>query len=166
MSNFPPIRIVVLNGLIDIKARLQANPDALDDAPYDNETKRILKELLAPVIVQTVVEKDVTKATKQRGRPTKDIKLTEDDQQLLKKELDALVKDLNELKGGDELPTNERIQIAKTKANLLEQLLKMMERYTHARHMEDFKEVVVTILNDLVTESDRGVFLARLEPYR
>ena len=164
MSNFPPLRLAVLSGLIGLKDQL----DTLDEptCPYDDETKQALRDLLAPKIVEKVVEKEVPQAGAGRGRPTKDIKLDAEDQKKVLDEIKSTIEVLNAMGSGEGLPTNERIQIAKTKSGLLDQQLKMMERHTTVQKMEAFKETVIGILNDLVSESDREIFLKRVEPFR
>jgi hypothetical protein len=42
----------------------------------------------------------------------------------------------------------------------------MRERNVTAQKMEEFIETVISIVDDLVPEADREVFLKRLEPYR
>lgn len=158
--------MAVLTGLVGLKSQL----DSLNDpsCPYDEETKLVLLDLLAPKVVEKVVEKEVQVAAKNgRGRPTKDIQLSDEDQQKVLDEIKATIEDLNSMGTGETaLPTNERIQIAKTKTGLLDQLLKMIERHTTTQRMEAFKEEVIRILDDLVTEADREVFMKRLEPFR
>jgi len=53
MSNFPPLRTAVLTGLLGLKDHL----DTLDNenCPYDEETKTMVRDLLAPKVVDTVV---------------------------------------------------------------------------------------------------------------
>lgn len=165
MHNFPPLRLAVLTGLISLQDQLAALDEP--DCPYDDETKDALRRLLAPRIVEKVVEKEViVEAKSGRGRPTKDVKLDADDQRKVLEEIQSTIKDLNEMGSGQGLQTNERIQIAKTKTGLLDALLKMMERHTTVAKMEGFKEEVIKILDDLVSEADRELFLKRIEPLR
>lgn len=165
MSNFPPLRIAVLTGLVGLKNNLDSLTD--ENCPYDEETKQALLDLLAPKVVEKIVEKEVPQAGGAgRGRPSKDIRLAEEDQQKVLDEIKATIESLNAMGSGEGLPTNERIQIAKTKSGLLDQLLKMMERHTTVQRMESFKEEVIKILDDLVTEADRETFMKRLEPFR
>lgn len=165
MSSFPPLRMAVLSGLLAIKDDLPM----LDDpqSPYDSETTDILKRLLAPTTVEVVVEKEVPVEMKAgRGRPSKEVRLSQEDQEKLHSEIRELIDALNTMGTGEGLQTNERIQITKTKANLVDQLLKMRERNVTAQKMEEFMEVTISILNDFVSEADRETFLRRLEPYR
>lgn len=165
MNSFPPLRLAVLQGLV----HLQDNVEALDDAacPYDNETKDVLRKLLAPRVVEKIVEKEVGGGSAGRGRPSKDVKLDEESQKEVLSSIQKTLKDLEEMDVGDKgLETSARIQIAKTKTNLLDQLLKMMERHTAVVRLESFKETVIGVLEDLVTEADREIFLKRIEPFR
>lgn len=163
MSNFPPLRLAVLTGLLGLKDQLETLDQP--ECPYDPQTKQALRDLLEPRTVEKVVEKVVGGDKNARGRPTKDVQLNEKDQKMVLDEIKATIESLNDMKG-DTLPTNERIQIAKTKSSLLDQLLKMMERHTTVMKMEGFKEEVIGILDDLVSESDRELFQSRLEPFR
>jgi len=164
MSNFPPLRLAVLTGLVGLKNNLDSLNE--DSCPYDEETKQALLDLLAPKVIEKIVEKEVPQAGAGRGRPSKDVKLGEEDQKMVLDEVKATIEALNAMGSGEGLPTNERIQIAKTKSGLLDQLLKMMERHTTVQRMESFKEEVIKILDDLVTEADRETFMKRLEPFR
>lgn len=165
MTSYPPLRLAVLTGLLSIKENLGMLDDA--DSPYDAETTEVLKKLLAPSVVEKIVEKEVPVEPKAgRGRPSKDVRLSEEDQQTLTKEIHDLVKALNTMGTGEGLETRERIQITKTKASLLDQLLKMRERNTTASRVEEFMEVTIKILEDFATEENREQFLKRLEPYR
>jgi hypothetical protein len=167
MSNFPTLRIPVLMGLVTLKEQLLGDPEFLNqtDCPYDPEVKRILIELLATRVVERVVEKEV-RVTGDRGRPTKDIKLDDEDQRKVLEEIKKTLDSLNNMDAGSTLATSERIQIAKTKTGMLDQLLKMMERHTSVRRVEEFKENVIGILNDLVSEADRETFQNRMQPLR
>lgn len=166
MSSYPPLRAAVLTGLLTIKENL----DILDSAesPYDKETTDILKRLLAPEIKEVVTIKEVqVEAKSGRGRPSKDVRLSEEDQEKLTKEIRSLIDDLNNMGTGDTtLPTGERIQITKAKTNLVDQLLKMRERNVTAQKMEAFQETVIEILDAVVDEEGRELFLKKMEPYR
>src|SRR6476469_7610586 len=127
MKSFPPLRLAVLTGLSALKDDLPALDSP--ECPYDTETVALLKKLLAPEIKTVTVEKEVQVEMKAgRGRPSKDIKLSEEDQETLTKEIRDLIKALSDMGTGEGLETGERIQISKTKASLLDQLLKMRER--------------------------------------
>jgi predicted ArsR family transcriptional regulator len=164
-NSYPPLRLAVLTGLLDLKQNLGVL-DA-DENPYDKETTAVLKRLLEPEVREKIVEKEVhVEAKAGRGRPSKDIRLSESDQKLITDEINNLIAELKDMGNGETLQTGERIQITKTKANLVDQLLKMRERNSTAQKVEEFMEVVIKILEDYVQEADREQFLRRLEPYR
>jgi len=171
--NFPPLRIGLLQGLLGVKERVDADADALEGAPYDNETKSLLQRLFAPKVVEKRVEVPVDREPEKagRGRPSNDVALSAEDQDKLKSEIDSLMEELNQLgKGKDDdtvtLDTGERIKIIQVKSRLLDQLLKMQERIFNVKRNSEFQTVVIGILDDLVSEDDREVFLKRINPYR
>lgn len=158
----------VLTGLLELKERVLADPDFFENAtdlPYDGQTLSSLKKILAPQIVTKTIEKEVA-AKESRGRPTKDITLSQEDQEKVRTELQKLLDNLNTMADGPGLETSERIQITRLKTNLIEQLLKLQERAFNVKKMSQFQEVVVGILDDLMSESDREQFLKRIDPYR
>lgn len=167
MSTYPPLRIPVLQGLIAIRQQLDADPDFLnkDECPYDGDLKKVLVDLCAVREKEVVVEREVP-VTGQRGRPSKDIKLDADDQKKILTEIKSTIDSLNTMQMNANLQTGELIQIAKTKTGLLDQLLKMMERHTTVAKTEEFKENVIGILNDLVSEADREIFQQRMGAFR
>ena len=162
------MRLATLNQLVELKEQLAVDPEFLDreDCPYDNETRDILKELLKAKVVEKTVEKVVGGEKTGRGRPSKDIKLSEEDQQAIIDGIKKTMEELKEMSEREGLETNERIQIAKTRTTLMDQLLKMQERHYSVTKQQAFIENVVNILNDLVGEEEREVMLARLEQYR
>lgn len=160
MKHFPPLRLAVLQALVDIKANL----DRLDESEYDEETKKVLRDLLAPREIEVPVERVVE--VRGRGRPGKDVALSEEAKEKLDKTIIDLLTALENMGTGEGLETNERVQITKTQASLVRDLLQMRERNTTAQRMEEFMENVINILNDLVSEEDRDEFLRRLESFR
>lgn len=164
MSNFPPLRMAVLTGLIGLKSQLDTLADPA--CPYDEETKTALMELLAPKVIEKIVEKEVPQAGAGRGRPTKDIRLSDEDQQLVLDEIRATIESLNTLEATDGMDVREKLALLKTKGDQLERMLKLAERHTTVQKMGEFQEQVIRILDDLVSEADRENFMKRLEPYR
>lgn len=163
MKSFPPLRSSVLTALQELKEDLSV----LDkpSCPYDNETTTILKALLAPTTVEVIVEKQVGPANSV-GRPSKDIKLNEEDQALVLEEIKNNLESLKTLEAEDTLETNAKIQIIKTRAGLVDQMLKMQERHTSLTKTEHFKETVIRILDEIVDEKGREQFLKRIEEFR
>lgn len=169
MSNYPPLRLAALNQLASLQTQMEADPEFLenDDCPYDNETKELLAKLLKPRTVEVAVEKVVGGGGKAgRGRPSKEIKLSDEDQQKIIDEIKATLKGLKELADKENLETNESIQIAKTRTSLVDQLLKLQERYYSVTRNQQFIEDVIGILNDFGDEELREYVQNRLEQYR
>lgn len=171
MSNFsfPPLRIGVLSSLADLKERMDEDPAFIETSPYDNEARRVLSSLFEPKVVEKEVVREVVREVKAgRGRPTKDVALSEEDQEQVRRNIADLLAQLNDMGTGEDekLETNERIQIIKTKANLNEQLLKMQERVFNVKRMSDFQTIVLGVVEDLVPDADKHLFIERLEAYR
>lgn len=164
---FPPLRTGVLTALVDLKERIEENPDMMADSPYDAETRRVLLDLFKPKEVIREVIKEVARPAG-RGRPSKDVALSEEDMEKVRENIANLLTQLHNMGTGEgeKLETNERIQIIKTKANLNEQLLKMQERVFNIKRMSDFQTIVLGIVEDLVPDDDKHIFLERIGAYR
>jgi hypothetical protein len=82
-----------------------------------------------------------------------------------------MLKELRELDkdaGGEmkQLDTATKLSILKTRSTLMEKLVTIRERFTSARKVAEFQQIVISILDDLVPEERRAEFIERLEPYR
>lgn len=173
MSNYPPLRLAALNQLASLQTQMEADPEFLEheDCPYDGETKELLSKLLKPRTVEVPVEKVVSSGSggvekAGRGRPSKDIKLSDEDQQKILDNIKETIEGLNDLAKKEGLETNEAIQIAKTRTSLVDQLLKMQERYFSVTRNQKFIEDVIGILNDVGSEEMREAVQSRLEQFR
>lgn len=173
MSNYPTLRLGVLQGIAGLKASCDAHPGYLrrHDCPYDEDTVELLEALFKPREIEIIKEVHVEKPeAKKRGRPSNSKELSEDDAIEVENEAKELLKELRMLDKTLEgeikqLDTTTKLQIYKTRAGLLEKLVSIRERFTSARKVEEFKQTVVGILDDLIPEEKRDEFLARLEPY-
>lgn len=169
-KSYPPLRMQVLSALLELKDGVIADPEFLDspDIPYDGEILTTLKKILAPTVRTVTIDKTPPKAESAgRGRPSKDVVLGEEDQAKIRDQLQKLMDQLDQMGDGEkDMPTNEKLQVIRLKTNLTEQLLKQQERAFNVKRMSQFKEVIIGILDDLVSEKDREVFTKRLEPYR
>lgn len=169
MSNYPPLRLAALNSLASLKAQMKGDPDFLEseDCPYDPETKALLHELLDRETVEVTVEKVVNSSDKKgRGRPSKDVKLSEEDQQAVLTSIQQTLKDLKEMAEDKDLDTSAKIQVAKTQTSLNDQLLKMQERHYSITRTQEFIETVIGILDELGDEKMREQMLARIDQFR
>lgn len=169
MQIFPTLRLAVVQGLLDLKRQYDADPLFLrvPECPYDVETVEMLEKILTSrtVEVEKIVEKIVEVEAKVDKAERRE-RLTEDEQELVDKTVGDMLKDLNKLGEGEKgLDTQTKIQIIKAKATLIDQMLKMHERVMNVKRVANFQTVVISILDDLVSEADRDIFLQRLEPY-
>lgn len=166
-NTYPPLRLAVINGLLTLKQQIDADPDYLKDSPYDSETSEILKKLFETKVVEKVVEKYIQAPAKVgRGRPSKDIQLGEEDEIKIEQEISKLLASLDKLDVQENMEVSQKIAITKNKRDLLESILKMRERETTVRKTEEFKETIINILQDLVSEKDREIFMKRLNGLR
>lgn len=166
-NSYPPLRLAVINGLISLKEAVESDPDYLKASPYDQETIDILDRLFKTKIVEVPVEKIVTVQAKAgRGRPTKDVQLGEEDEIHLAKEIKKMLEAIEKMEVNDTMEVPQKIAITKNKRELLDSVLKMRERETTVRKTEEFKEGIINILQDLVAEKDREIFMKRLDALR
>lgn len=165
-QTFPTLRLAVLQNFIDLKRRFDSDPHFLrqKECPYDPETIDLLEQILTSreVVVEKIIEKVVEPSTE----TARSSKLSGDDQDFVETTISELLKELNKLGEGEKgLDTQSKIQIIKTKAALIEQMLKSHERIMNIKQVSNFHTVVISILDDFVGESDRQAFLKRMEPY-
>lgn len=170
MTTFPTLRIGVLQSICELKDKFNANDTLFDgkDCPYDAETIAALRQIFKIKIVETTIEKIIEReVTGARGRPKVDSKLSEEDQQTVEESARELLDQLKTLGEGEKgLDTQTKIQIIKTKATLIEQILKIRERLFNVKRSSQFQTVVIGILDDLMDEDRRDAFMKRIEPYR
>lgn len=168
MTDYPTLRIGVLQSLMELKGRIEQDSNflKLESCPYDNETVGVLDHIFAPIERIVEIEKLIEVGSLRRPRP-KDMKLSEEDQSQVETTARDLLSQLNSLGEGEKgLDTQTKIQIIKTKATLIEQLLKLRERWFNVKRTAEFQEVVIAILDDLIADRDRDEFLRRIDPYR
>lgn len=167
MQIFPTLRLAVVQGMLDLKRQYDAEPTFFkaSECPYDAETVEMLEGIFASRIVE--VEKIVTVTVEaEASKEARRERLNGEEQDLVDKTVGDMLKELNRLGEGElGLDTQTRVQIIKAKATLIDQMLKMHERVMNVKRVANFQTVVISILDDLVTDADRDVFLQRLEPY-
>lgn len=167
MTTYPTLRIGVLQSLIELKAQLAHDNQLLEleVCPYDRETVTALKTIFTERVVERVVEKEVVRVISPEERA--DTKMSLSDQEEVAESARELLSQLKVLGEGETgLDTQTKIQIIKTKATLMEQLVKLRERWMNVKRQSQFHAVVIGILDDLLAENDRAEFLRRLEPFR
>lgn len=173
MSNYPTLRLGVLQGLMTLKALVDVDENYLDrnDCPYDSELVTVLKQLFEPRIVEKI--KEVRVETPERGkvgRPTKG-QLSDDAAAEVEVEAQALLAELTNMSKTEDgemkqLDTKTKLDIIKVKTQLMDKLTLIRERLADVRKVAKFQAVVIGVLDDIVPEDRRDEFLKRLEPYR
>lgn len=166
MTTFPTLRLGVLQSMIELQAQFHHNPQLFDEkeCPYDRETVDVLRRIFA---VKTIEKEVVREVIKEVGRTPVAEKLNSAQQEEVEQTALDLLQELKKLGNGEKgLDTSTKIQIIKTKATLIEQLLKMRERFMNVKRVANFQTVVIAILDDLLDEDRRQEFLKRVEPYR
>lgn len=166
MTTFPTLRLGVLQSMIELQAQFHHNPQLFDEkeCPYDRETVDVLRRIFA---VKTIEKEVVREVIKEVGRTPVAEKLNSAQQEEVEQTALDLLQELKKLGNGEKgLDTSTKIQIIKTKATLIEQLLKMRERFMNVKRVANFQTVVIAILDDLLDEDRRQEFLKRVEPFR
>lgn len=174
MSNYPTLRLGVLQAMSDLKALVDADPEYLrkPECPYDRGTVELLERLFKPIEIEVRVEVPVEKPSRgQVGRPSKKTELTDEDAEEAEEEVKTILRELRGMSRTNEgelkqLDTTTKLQIIKTQTTLLEKLITIRERFTNVRKVAQFQQTIMSILDELVDEDKRDEFLTRLEPFR
>jgi hypothetical protein len=174
MDNYPTLRLGVLQGIIELKAKHDADQGYLRkrDCPYDNDTIMVLEKLFKVKTVEVIKEVEVTKPEKGKvGRPTKKKELTDDESSEIEIEAREMLKELREMaktESGEmkQMDTATKLSIIKTRTTLMEKLVTIRERFTSSRVVQQFMHTVMEMLEELVPEERRAEMLEKLEPYR
>lgn len=173
MITYPTLRIGVLRALQDLKRHYSADPEIFsrDDCPYDLDVRAVLSEILAveTVTVEKIVEKIVVNDGAVSERRGKAAGLNEADQENIANELSELLeqlKSMEEGKGEAELDQAARLAVFKLKTTIIEKIINLRERVLNIKRIANFEAVIIGVLDDLVSEDDREVFLERIAPYR
>jgi len=172
---FPQIDPRSLASLLTVKQQLDSNPDYLkeEDCPYDEDTVADLTMLLAPKVIERIVEVEkVVEVEKRieaaasspgkRGPKQKGIVLTDE----ITSELKDIREDLRQLKTDQKnLSPGDRVMILKTRSLLVEKLAVLAEKNTNIKRMNMFMSTVMTVLDDLVPSDQKQEFIRRIEPF-
>jgi hypothetical protein len=169
---FPQLDPRALASLLTIKSQLDVNPDYLsdDNCPYDDMTREDLTKILAPKVVEKVievekiVEKRIEIAAEGKGKrgPKSKVELSDE----IAAELKDIREDLKQLKiDGRSLQPSDKIAILKTRSVLLEKLVMLAEKSTNIKRVNIFMSTVMTILDDLVEPDMRQEFMRRIEQF-
>jgi len=180
MSYYPAITSGPLMALSTIKQQLDLDAGYLDrdDCMYDEQTKEDIRKLLAPTIIEVpkieyvekIVERKVEVAAEaskgggQRGPKAKGNAAANAD--VIDKELMEVLADLRSLKlNSKTLLPKDKLDIMKVQATLLERFINSQEKNTNIKKMSLFMSTVMGILDDLMPEDTRQLFMKRLQPF-
>lgn len=176
MRYFPPLPLENLYGLLTLKQALDADADMLDDpnCPYDTQMRHDLKALFKKEVIEVEVEKVVEierivkvieRASEGGGKRGPKVKtIVSDDVEI---ELREIIDDLKVLKvdSREKLPSNERIAVMKLRTTLLEKLIMLRDKATNMRKVSAFMSTVMTVMDELLDDDQRQLFMKRIEPF-
>jgi hypothetical protein len=148
---YPDLSMKLLTPLELVRKQLLVDPSFLNDptCPYPEDVKAILSHFRS-----SSEDKD---GPADVGVPNVEY---------LETETFDLYKEFKRM--GDSIPSNdvsERLQYMKTRASLLEKLISMKERAGAMRDAEEFQNVILGALEDLVPQDLREEILQRLRKF-
>lgn len=178
---YPSLDLSVLAAVRTIRAQMEMHEGYFDNlaCPYDKRTKEELTTLLTPPVreIEKIVEKVVEverkveiaeRAAEGGGVGPKKVSLKTSGVDLagVSTEIQEIRDELKLLKTDSlGLDTGDRIQIIKTRAQLIEKLVSMDEKVNNLKRLSLFQSVVMGILDDLMPEDRRKEFIKRIEPF-
>lgn len=162
---YPTISINELEKLKVIITNASDDPKYLDGriCPYDKPTRELLKSLIPdPIVTATLGTAGEERG--QVGRPKSGPVLPMSE---LEKEFNELRTEIQQLKTDAQgLEPNEKIQIVKTRAALVEKILAMKERITNINRMNKFTALVIQTMEDELPQESRLRVIAKFEEYK
>ena len=129
--NYPTISVEAIMSLRVLMRDIRTNPRLIENSPYDEITKQTLKQLFG-------FSKDNN--IKAETKKLEDLNFETETMNLYQS-----IEEINDLESID---PKEKIQILKLKASLLQQLLDMMKESKKIKEINQFVELVYTILTD------------------
>lgn len=174
---YPKLDLGTLAAVMTIRQQMELFEDYLThkDCPFDNDTQKQLAKLFAVRTVEKIVEKVVerkaeiaVKAAEGGGVGPKKVTLKTSGVNLeeVSTEIEGLRKELLQLKlDSKDLQTSDKIQIIKTRAQLVERLVSMDEKNNNLKRISLFQSTIMGILDDLMDSDRRLEFIARVQPF-
>ena len=129
--NYPTISVEAIMSLRVLMRDIRTNPRLVENSPCDEITKQTLKQLFG-------FSKD--NIIKKKKKKLEDLNFETETMNLYQS-----IEEINDLESID---PKEKIQILKLKASLLQQLLDMMKESKKIKEINQFVELVYTILTD------------------
>lgn len=129
--NYPTISVEAIMSLRVLMRDIRTNPRLVENSSYDEITKQTLKQLFG-------FSKDNN--IKAETKKLEDLNFETETMNLYQS-----IEEINDLESID---PKEKIQILKLKASLLQQLLDMMKESKKIKEINQFVELVYTILTD------------------
>lgn len=164
-ENYPTLSLTQIQKIKTVLDDATNDPKYLDGriCPYDRETRELLKSLIPNPVVSATLSDAGDRGRKKSGAPRKGPTIPTSD---LEKEFQELREEIKTLKADAKgLEPNERIQIVKTRAALIEKILSMKERIVNIKKMEEFISQVIQLMEDELPQDLRLKFLNALEPF-
>ena len=141
---YPRVDTTLLADITLLVSAIRQDPD-LSKSPYPPEVRAELLPLLsnsAPVTAS--------------GAPVDSVDFSESEIITMLNQFKRLETSLQKLEVG------EQIQVLKTKAQLVERLVLMLERVTNVKKMGEFQAEVLRFLDEMLTEDQKQLMLDRL----
>lgn len=148
---YPPLDEKTILALQTVQALAQQHPSYWLAAPYSGKVQMILEPLLRGA-KQTPVDQPTSVVAPKRA--------DEEDWEFLYRESRALYDGLQTAKGS--LEGSELMAYYRTSTSLLEKLLGMQERANNLKHVSDFYQVVMDIMESTLTGDQRTQVMQKL----
>lgn len=164
MMKYPTLDLEQLMSAIQVIEHSVEDDKYLDPAecPYDEDIRKRLNKL-SLWITSTQAGQKAAKEAEPVGRPKSGPALPIEE---LEKEVQEIRTELAQLKlDSRDLDTADRIQIIKTRAALMEKMIAMKERTNNLKKQAAFVSNVISLMEDLMEQSQREEMIKRLEPY-
>ena len=134
--------------LVTVELLMQAcqSDEGLSNCPYPHDIKESVKQVFGTLI--------------SAKRMVAGAQVPED---FSETEIISMIQNLKGLQDDGKLETNEKIQILKANAALLERLIGMREKVTNIKKLNEFQGVVLTFLNENLSVEQQQALAKKLE---
>lgn len=173
---YPTLGSGHIQALLTIRKSMDEDPAYLDheDCPYDDVMKKDIRSLCAvkvietePQIIERIVEKEVKIKEAAAGGGKRGPKVRDVGKDVEKELLD-LIEDLKALKldsNDKDLKTSDRVAMIKVRAALIEKMTTLRQASSGIRRVGEFMSTVLSILDDMLNDDQRQLFMQRIEVF-